>query len=397
MHDSSEGHVPAGRDRADASDAEAGLAAIEDLLEASALAAYARFDRRGTVLRANARFRALTGDPGPGARLTDLVIAGQRERVAALLVAGESSGALSNVHFSAGDGMPTSFDLRWAWDGDELVVLGEPPVEDLEYVEASLFKLNSQVSALARQNVKTSGRLLEDLARSNEELEAANREFQEFAYSIAHELRPPLRALDGFSQVVLEDYTDRLDEAGRAALARIRAASQRMAELLDAQLALARTGRREVELSDVDVTAVARRIVERALQGDRAGSVVCTVAEGLRARTDAVLTASVLDCLLDNAWKFTSGRAEAIIEVGSENRDGEQVFFVRDNGAGFDPAYADKLFRPFEHLHATGEYAGVGMGLATVRRMLERLGGRCWAEGEVDAGATVWFTLSGKR
>ena len=372
-------------------------AGLEALLDASEFLVYARFDRDGTLLHANTGLQAVIADAGPEARLPDLVVIGQSERMTALLGSVEHSGVLRNVHFGTGDRMPASFDLRWAWDGDELVVLGEPPVGDLADVEASLFKLNTRVSGLARENAKTSGRLLEELGRSHEELDAANREFQEFAYSIAHELRPPLRAMDGFSEILLEDYADRLDETGRDRLARIRAASQRMAELLDAQLALARTGQREVELTDVDLTVVARRIAERKMERDPGRHVTCTVADDLRARTDAVIAASVLDCLLDNAWKFTADKPEAHVEVGGEARDGEPVFFVRDDGAGFDPAHGDKLFRPFEHLHALGEYAGVGMGLATVRRMVDRLGGRCWAEGEPGAGATVWFTLSPSR
>lgn len=370
--------------------------AMESLLDAGNAVAYGRFARDGALLHANPRLRSLIGDVGAGARLPDLVVEGQRERMTRLLGSGERSGTMPNVHFGTGDQMPTTLRLSWIWNGDELLVLGESPAEDLEGAETTLVKLNSRFAARARQDAKTSGRLLEDLLRSNEELEAANREFQEFAYSIAHELRSPLRALDGFSMIVLQDYTDGLDEAGRHALERIRAASQRMGDLLDAQLALAWTGRREVEFSDVDVTLLARRIVDQKLDEDRARTVVCTVAEGLAAHTDAVLAASVLDCLLDNAWKFTAGGAEAHIEVGCEMHDGEQVFFVRDDGAGFDAAFADKLFLPFERLHTLDEHSGMGMGLATVRRLLARIGGRCWAEGAVGEGAVVWFTLSAK-
>lgn len=370
--------------------------ALESLLDAGSAVAYGRFARDGALLHANPRLRSLIGDVAVGARLPDLVVKGQRERMTRLLGSGERSGTMPNVHFGAGDRVPTTQRLSWLREGDELLVLGESPGDDLEGVETTLFKLNSRLGAQARQDAKTSGRLLEDVLRSNEELEAANREFQEFAYSIAHELRSPLRALDGFSLIVLQDSADRLDETGRRNLERIRAASQRMAELLDAQLALARTGRRNVELGDVDVTLLARRIVDQRLAEDRARRVVCTIAEGLTAHTDAVLAASVLDCLLDNAWKFTSGVAKAHIDVGSEMRDGEQVFFVRDDGAGFDPAFADKLFLPFERLHSTDEYAGMGMGLATARRLLARIGGRCWADGGVGQGAVVWFTLAAK-
>jgi len=237
-------------------------------------------------------------------------------------------------------------------------------------------------------------RLLDELTQANEELEAANRELQELAHSIAHDLRSPLVALDGFSLAVLEDYGDRLDETGKDYLARIRAASQRLAELFDAQLALAQTGHRPVELGAVDVTALARRIAERLLSEDPSRDVELTIAEGLTAHTDALLAGLVLERLLDNAWKFTAKVAGAHVEVGCEDGDDEPVFFVRDDGAGFDGAYAHRLFRPFERLHSAEEYAGLGIGLASVRRMLARVGGRCWAEGEVGKGAVVWFTLS---
>jgi signal transduction histidine kinase len=237
-------------------------------------------------------------------------------------------------------------------------------------------------------------RLLDELTLANEELEAANRELQEFAYSISHDLRSPLLALDGFSQAVLDDYGDRLDETGKDYLTRIRAASQRMAALFDAQLALARTGHHPVALGEVDVTALARGIFEQMRRDDPSRKVTLTIAEGLTVYTDAVLTGLVFDRLLDNAWKFTSKKDAAHIEVGCKARDGEREFFVRDNGAGFDAAYADRLFRPFERLHSREEYSGLGIGLASVRRMLARVGGHCWAEGEVGKGTIVWFTLT---
>jgi signal transduction histidine kinase len=244
------------------------------------------------------------------------------------------------------------------------------------------------------QLVLENRRLLDELERANEELLTANREQHEFAYSIAHDLRSPLRALDGFSLAILDDYGDSLDETGRDYLARIRAASQRLAELLDAQLALAKIGHRPVEFGEVDVTALARRTVERLRREDPSRDVEFTAADGLTARTDAEIAGLVLTLLLDNAWKFTSKKARAHVEVGSEDRDGEQIFFVRDDGVGFDEAYASKLFQPFERLHSVEEYVGTGIGLASVRRVLDRVGGRCWAEGEVGKGAVAWFTLS---
>ena len=225
------------------------------------------------------------------------------------------------------------------------------------------------------------------------ELAAANRELQEFVYSVAHDLRSPLRAVDGFSLAVLEDYGDVIAEEGRADLRRVRAAAQSMGELIDALLSLSRVGRREVELAEVDLSAMARRVIaeRRQTEPDRVAEV--SVEEGLVAESDAALVDVVLENLLGNAWKFTSGRPEAHIEFGSLESDGERTFFVRDDGAGFDQAYVHKLFTPFQRLHTADQFPGTGIGLATVARVLERLGGTCRAEGEVGRGATFFFTL----
>jgi light-regulated signal transduction histidine kinase (bacteriophytochrome) len=210
---------------------------------------------------------------------------------------------------------------------------------------------------------------------------------------MAHDLRSPLRALDGFSLAILEDHEACLDEAGSDSLRRIRAASQRMAELLDAQVRLARTGERPVEVEEVDISSLARRVVGGLEARDPSRVVQCTIRDAMTAQTDQVIAGLVLEELLDNSWKFTSSCATARIHVGCGAGADERVFFVGDNGAGFDEAYAHKLFTPFERLHSAEEFAGMGIGLARVRRMLERVGGRCWAEGEPGVGATVWFTL----
>lgn len=226
------------------------------------------------------------------------------------------------------------------------------------------------------------------------ELSATNRELQEFVYSVSHDLRSPLRALDGFSMVLLEDYADVLDEEGRGHLERVRAAAQHMAELIDALLALSRVGRREIELQPVDLTAAARAIVDElaAAEPDRAVSI--SVADRLTARTDDALADIVLRNLLGNAWKFTARTNEAHIEVGSLRERGATAFYVRDDGAGFDPAHAGAMFHPFQRLHSQSEFPGTGIGLATVQRALDKLGGRCWAEGVPGEGATFFFTLA---
>lgn len=227
------------------------------------------------------------------------------------------------------------------------------------------------------------------------ELAAANRELQEFIYSVSHDLRTPLRAVDGFSQTVIEDYGEVLGEQGQGDLRRVRKAAQRMGELIDALLSLSRLRGGRVALADVDLSVLARRAAAELMSADPERTVELKIADGLVAEADAALLAIVVENLLSNAWKFTAGESEARIEVGVEKREGRPVFFVRDNGCGFDPAYAHKLFTPFQRLHAADEYSGTGIGLATVARVLERMGGSYWAESRPGEGATFFFTLAG--
>ena len=225
------------------------------------------------------------------------------------------------------------------------------------------------------------------------ELRAANKELEAFSYSVSHDLRQPLRAIDGFCRILWEDQRDQLDEAGRDSLERVRAAAQKMARLIDDLLSLSRLSRRDVHIADVDVSALAEEIFARLREADAARRVEAVVAAGCVARSDAGLVEILMDNLLRNAWKFSSERETAHIEFAEREVDGERVFFVRDDGAGFDPAYTDMLFRPFQRLHRADEFAGHGIGLATVLRIVTRLGGRCWAEGEIGKGAVFFFTL----
>ncbi|HEX7021287.1 MAG TPA: ATP-binding protein [Trueperaceae bacterium] len=223
------------------------------------------------------------------------------------------------------------------------------------------------------------------------ELQALNEELEAFSYSVSHDLRTPLRGIDGFSLALLEDYGDKLDEEGMEYLRRIRAGTQRMSRLIDDLLALARISRLEIAPGRVDLSALAKDVVAdlRAREPER--QVVVKVAEGLWARGDAGLLRIALENLLGNALKFTAGRPNACIEVGWSEERG--AFVVRDNGAGFDMAYAHKLFVPFQRLHSADRYEGSGIGLATTRRIIERHGGQIRAEGEVGKGAAFYFTL----
>ena len=225
------------------------------------------------------------------------------------------------------------------------------------------------------------------------QLEIANKELEAFCYSVSHDLRAPLRSLDGFSQALLEDYADKLDAQGRSYLDRIRAASQRMGQLIDDLLNLSRVSRGEVNRELVDLSKMAHEVVDecRATAPERDAEFV--VADGLIAKTDPRLLRIVLTNLFGNAWKFTTKQPHARIEFGSTGGKGGKEYFVRDNGAGFDQAYSSKLFGVFRRLHADGDFPGTGIGLATVQRIIQRQGGRVWAEGQVEQGATFHFTL----
>jgi PAS domain S-box-containing protein len=236
--------------------------------------------------------------------------------------------------------------------------------------------------------------LNQDLEHRIAELAALNKELEAFSYSVSHDLRAPLRSIDGFSQALLEDYADRLDEEGRDYLRRVRAATQRMGDLIDDLLTLSRVTRREMRRESVDLSGLARTIVEQLqkLDGDR--DVIFTIEDGLRAHGDPHLLRVALENLIGNAWKFTSKQPDARIEFRAiRDDDGRLKYFVRDNGVGFDMAYSGKLFGAFQRLHRASEFPGTGIGLATVQRIITRHAGHVWAEAEVGKGATFFFTL----
>jgi signal transduction histidine kinase len=228
------------------------------------------------------------------------------------------------------------------------------------------------------------------VAERTMQLELANKELESFSYSVSHDLRAPLRAIDGFSQALLEDYRDRFDERGADYLERVRRAAQRMADLIDALLTLARVARAPIRYEPVDLSKLARTIANELRDGDPERRVEIAIEPALRAIGEPHLLSIVLQNLLGNAWKFTRHAPDPRIEVG---RDADGAFFVRDNGAGFEMAYANKLFGAFARLHGADEYEGTGIGLATVARIVHRHGGTIRARGEVGAGATFTFTL----
>jgi len=225
------------------------------------------------------------------------------------------------------------------------------------------------------------------------ELERANDELEAFAYSVAHDLRGPLRSVDGFTAILAEDNAGRLDEESLANMHRVRAAVQRMGRLIDDLLHLARLSRHEVVPRDVDLTAMAEEIAAELTRRDPGRTAAFVVQPQLHARGDAELLRAALGNLLENSWKFTAEEPAALIEVGAVDEAGRRAYYVRDNGVGFDPAYAEKLFKPFQRLHSAERFEGTGIGLASFARIVRRHHGTVWAEGVVGEGAVVYFTL----
>jgi signal transduction histidine kinase len=235
--------------------------------------------------------------------------------------------------------------------------------------------------------------LHEKLQQRSTQTEAANKELEAFSYSVSHDLRAPLRSIDGFSQALLEDCSEQLEEAGQGYLQRIRAASQRMGQLIDDLLALSRLTRSELHRETVDLSALARRVTDELRQREPERQVEVVVDDGLVTEGDSRLLQVALENLLGNAWKYSGKQERARIEFGATGDGGTPAYFVRDNGVGFDMAYADKLFGAFQRLHGMSEFPGTGIGLATVQRIVHRHGGHAWAESAVDHGATFYFTL----
>ncbi len=255
---------------------------------------------------------------------------------------------------------------------------------------------NEMLDQIARQNsdLEEARRELEARVETRtRDLAAANQELEAFSYSVSHDLRAPLRAIDGFSKALQSDYGPQLDERARHYLERVRAGTQRMSGLIDDLLGLARLSRRELVRQKVNVSEVARRVAAELSRQHPSRAVRVEIHDGLSAQADSQLLTIVLENLMGNAWKFTGKRDDALIEVGSKADGRVAPFYVRDNGAGFDMTYADKLFGAFQRLHGDEDFEGTGIGLATVQRIVARHGGQIWAEGEVGKGATFYFTL----
>jgi PAS domain S-box-containing protein len=270
--------------------------------------------------------------------------------------------------------------IKWSDDRDvrfEMAV----DITELKIAEKEIHQLNEELEERVKERTA--------------ELEAVNKELESFAYSISHDLRAPLRAMSGFSENLVLKYTDQLDEQGRHYLNRIHRAALHMSDLINDLLKLSRITRSDLNIQQVDLSLLAAEIFAGLCEQEPARRVEATVAPGLKAKGDSRLIKILLENLFSNAWKFSAKKERSLIEVGVKRENGKEIFFVHDNGTGFDMAYANKLFVAFQRLHGAEEFPGTGVGLATVQRIINRHGGKVWAESEVGKGATFYFTLPG--
>jgi PAS domain S-box-containing protein len=322
-------------------------------------------------------------------------------------LASPASFAVAEPHLRAAlEGAARQFEVRV---GDRVHAVYAVPIRDQ--------RGDISGGMIVTQNVTERKRAEEEVSRLNRELEqrvadrtaaleAANRELEAFSYSVSHDLRAPLRAIDGFTRVLMEDHAPQLDDEGKRYLQRVGAAARRMNELIEDLLALSRVTRAELHLLAVDLSRTAQAVAAELQKAEPERAVEFVITPALEAFGDARLLRIVLENLLGNAWKYTSKQSRARIEFGElrseetrgghsevRNSQSEIVFFVRDNGAGFDMQYAERLFVPFQRLHDSSEFEGTGIGLATVQRIVHRHGGRVWAEGAPGRGATFFFTL----
>ena len=306
------------------------------------------------------------------------------------------------LFLTAGDNTQTQVVRGYAVGAVDYLV--KPVVPEFVRSKVAVFVELAKKNELLRRQAKLLAEgeqaaleLAETRAELVRDLEHKNRELESFSYAVSHDLRAPLRRIDSFSRAVLESQGDRLDEAGQRFLSRVREASQHMSQLIDDVLHLSRVTRADLRDQEVDLSSIASLILTRLQESEPERKMDARVRPGVVVTGDSQLLKIAMENLLENAWKFTAKEPESRIEFGMMQAGGEATYFVRDNGAGFDMTYTDRLFGPFQRLHPQGEFPGNGIGLATVQRIIHRHGGRVWAEGLVGQGATFYFTMGRTR
>jgi two-component system, sensor histidine kinase and response regulator len=306
------------------------------------------------------------------------------------------------LFLTAGDNTQTQAVRGYAVGAVDYLI--KPVVPEFVRSKVTVFVELAKKNELLRRQAKLlaeSGQAARELAETRAELvrdlEHKNRELESFSYAVSHDLRAPLRRIDSFSRAVLESQGDRLDEAGQRFLSRVREASQHMSQLIDDVLYLSRVTRADLREQEVDLSSIASLILARLKESEPGRKVDAKLRPVVIVTGDGQLLKIAMENLLENAWKFTAKEPETRIEFGMTQAGGEATYFVRDNGAGFDMMYADRLFGPFQRLHPQGEFPGNGIGLATVQRIIHRHGGRVWAEGLAGQGATFYFTMGRTR
>jgi len=295
-------------------------------------------------------------------------------------------------------GTVAKIDLSWTKDGKPICwFVRIVPEFDADGKVASALTIWSDITERkqAEEEIRILNQELElRVVNRTAQLEAANKELEAFAYSVSHDLRAPLRGIDGFSQVLLEEYQDKIDAQGKNYLQRVRSAAQRMAQLIDDMLNLSRVSRGEINFHQVNLSEIAQEIADNLHGTQPERQVKFIIHEGIKTIGDGRLLRIVLENLIGNSWKFTSKHPTACIEFGVQQQKERPVYYVHDDGAGFDKNYTHKLFGAFQRLHTTKEFPGTGVGLATVQRVIHRHGGNVWAEGEIEKGATFYFTIT---